>query len=261
MRWCVVLAVFLYTSVVARAATIGLVGTYNSQDISAFLTGKGYAVRQISMDSVQPVDYSGLAAAIIIRPYTKNGESAWLDSQSEALQQYVSGGGRVITESSASIWALNTANLLAASDTGGDASGASRFVTFTEDGKNNVGKGMGSPSMESSYTDPGRTDWFRHLALDNGSAAKVLATQNAQAPAIIGGAYGKGNVVIIGYNWADSLSPTVGAPTQKLLLNAIRYEAVPLPAAVWGGLSLLGVVAGRTMWRRRGRRLNGERTV
>lgn len=240
MRWHFVLVVILCSGFVARADTIGLVGSYNTEDITKLLKQKGFTV------SDNPSSYTGLTAVILLRT-----------SGSTALKDYVAAGGRLITEYTASIWA---ANLLAATDAGGEGFGASRPVTFTADGIDNLGKDIGS-----SYSDGGRTEWFQRLTLHASSTAKVLATQDfnggPKVAAIIGGAHGDGNVVIISYDWADSLSPSVGAPTQQLLLNAIRYEAVPLPAAVWGGLSLLGVVAGRTLWRRRGGRLNGERAV
>ncbi|HTN01806.1 MAG TPA: PEP-CTERM sorting domain-containing protein, partial [Planctomycetaceae bacterium] len=73
-------------------------------------------------------------------------------------------------------------------------------------------------------------------------------------PAIIGGASGLGNTVIIGYDWADGFSSS-NADGKRLILNALTFDAnhqavTPEPTSLaLAGFAGLGMAAGA--WRRR----------
>ena len=250
MRWCVVLAAVLWLSAgrEARGDKIALIhGSVAPIDVQAFLTPP----HTVTMN---PTDFAGLDTVILL---TNSGFS------STNLVAFVANGGRLITDGYGAAWALgNGVKLLPASDNGWTFIQTGTVVEFTE-----AGAGLKTNSA-GWYTDAGRTEYFRGLSVNAPGAVQVLAERpsafgssaDPDVPAIIGGKHGDGNVLVIGYDWADSFSQA-NSNTKQLLRNALQYEAVPLPAAVWGGLSLLGLVAGRRMWRQRGRRLNGERTV
>lgn len=207
----------------ARADLVAVIGSNSNAAITTFLNASGHSAT--SFGSSVPASLSGYDAVVLLR-----------SSGNATLQNFVLGGGLLITEWSASDWALDVANLLDADDTGGGGVGWGTLVTFTPDG---IAAGL-SASLANPYSDANRTEFFRHFA-NIGPTVDVLGTRPGGAAAIIGGASGSGSTLVIGYDWADGF-PLLGSASGTLLLNALEYRAaaaVPEP----GSMALFGVGA------------------
>jgi hypothetical protein len=152
-------------------------------------------------------------------------------SGNTAVQNFVLGGGLLITEWDAAAWALNTANLLDATDSGGAGIATGLPVTFTAAG---VAAGL-SGGLPNPYSDGGQTEFFRHLTAV-GAEVEVLGTRPGDIPVIIGGASGLGATLILGYDWQDGgFDAVLDDPSERVLLNALNYSVaadVPEPAAL-----------------------------
>ncbi|MEX2616636.1 MAG: PEP-CTERM sorting domain-containing protein [Alphaproteobacteria bacterium] len=217
---CLTLASFSYLNS-ASALVIGVSGP-RATGISNLLTTGGHTVSVFGSVSNSAIDYAGLDVYILERTVGTS-----------ALGDFVRGGGLLVTEWDASAWALNTENLLNATDSGGGFIGTSTPVTFNAEGLV-AGLGTGLPNP---YSESGGTEFFRTFA-GIGADVDILATRPGNIAAIIGGASGLGNTLIIGYDWADNL----GTNNTQMLLNAVNFQnngdlSVPEP----GALTLLGI--------------------
>jgi hypothetical protein len=227
---------------IAQAATIGLLGTASNTPnpasnaaLTAFLQSNGNTVFDLNTTP----NFTGLDTVILLR-------TSPTGSVSTDLQNFVLGGGRLITEFTGADWALgNTAgNLLNADVTGGATLAPGTDITFTPEG---IDSGL-SDGIGTSYKDGTRTQTFRNI----GPGVTVLATRPGATPppAIIGGASGLGSTLVIAYDWADDFA-NANADTQQLILNALNYPptvpAVPEPATVMGLLAfgLAGLASAR----------------
>jgi hypothetical protein len=214
---------------IADAASIGLYGSNSNAAIASLLTSNGHTVTDFGGTAPTPAQLSGLDVLILLRT-----------SGNTDIADFVSGGGLLITEWLASEWALNTANLLDADDVGGGLIGSGVPVTFTAAGAV-LGQGVSNP-----YADGDRTNFFRDFA-NIGGSVEILATRPGNIPAIIGGPSGSGNVLIIGYDWADNFGSS-NADTTQLILNAVNYErqqsTVAVPVFTGMGMAMFLFLAG-----------------
>lgn len=206
----------LAAAVPGNAATIMIKGSNNNSAITTFLEANGHTVIANSED------YSGVDGVILLRT---NGTAQ--------LSDYVSNGGRLVTEWTGADWAM--ANLLGGAVSGGGFVGSDTVVSFTTDGAAfGLGDGVGS-----SYSAGPASQFFRDFS-DIGTGS-VFATRPGDVAAIVGGAAGSGFVVANGIDWADSFG-SAGADNQQVLLNSLFGSsmggAVPEPAT-WA-MMLLG---------------------
>jgi len=140
----------------------------------------------------------------------------------QALIDFVAGGGLLVTEFSGTNWVLNTAHLLTGTDASAGNLGSGTPVTFTSAG---LARGLGD-GLPNPYSDGSATEFFRNYT-NLGPDVEILATRGANLPAIIGGSYGEGYIVGIGYDWGDAFIPNT-APTRQLIHNVL---AVPEPGS------------------------------
>jgi hypothetical protein len=171
------------------------------------------------------------------------------------IKTYVQNGGSLITEWSATDWALNEGDLLSADAQIGFS--PSTFIatgtpiTFTAAG---LAAGLGN-GLASTFSDEGSTQFFWPISnLD--PAIEVLATREGGEPVILFGESGAGQVLIMAHDWNDrSYDPTDGIVlNEQLLLNAVTFltsdvATVPLPASL--PLLLGGLLMFAFPWRRR----------
>ncbi|MFK8164743.1 MAG: beta strand repeat-containing protein, partial [Lewinella sp.] len=183
------------------------VGVQSNSSVTAFLNNNGFnATTYSSTPSASTL--AGLDAYLLIRR-----------SGNTDLANWVNNGGLLITEWSASDWALNTSNLIDADDTGGGGVGDGTLVTFTGTSiADQLSEGLGA-----SYADAGRTGFFRNFS-NIGSSVEIHATRPTNVPAIIGGNAGSGYVLIWGADWQDGF-PTSPSPSGTLLLNALGLSS------------------------------------
>lgn len=137
------------------------------------------------------------------------------------LASWVQNGGVLITEWNASAWALNTASLIDATDSGGGGF-ASTPVTFTNTA---IGQTLAT-GLPNPYTDGGATEFFRDFTA-LGATVEIHATRPGNIPAIIGDNAGLGYVLAIGYDYQDIGGALPGSNTEQLMLNILtaNYNA------------------------------------
>lgn len=191
----------------ANAISVGLRGFNNTANVTTFLNNNGFDATQISSNA----DYTLFDAVVLLRT-----NPTGIDSTN--LINYVQNGGHLVTEWSASSWALNTANLLNAEDTGSTNVGVNTTVTFTTEG---LSAGLGN-NIGNSYADGGRTQSFRNLS-NIDTNVDLLGTRPGNIPVIIGGNSGLGSTIILGYDWADSFS-IASSSGEQILINALNYS-------------------------------------
>lgn len=221
-----------------QAAFIGIYGNNSNSAITSFLTGSGDTVVDLNATGMTDGTLTGLDSVILLR-----------SPGNSALRNFVLNGGRLVTEWDASIWALNTANLLQATDTNiNSVHHTGTLVSFTPLG---VAAGL-SAAMNNPYSNGSATEFFRIFS--NVGPGITLATSPYGA-AILGGVSGAGNTVIIGYDWADSFS-SANLDGKQVLLNALAFDAQPRTAITpeptslaLAGFAGIGMAAGA--WRRR----------
>tara|TARA_R110002126_G_scaffold10615_37_gene48989 strand:- start:2403 stop:3143 length:741 start_codon:yes stop_codon:yes gene_type:complete len=215
------LAALLVTGILstsqASALVVGISGGGSASGMADLLNANGHTATYFGGVAPSAAQLSGFDAMVLVRT-----------SGNTAVQNFVLGGGLLITEWSASSWALNTANLLDATDSGGSGLGA-QPVTFTTAG---VAAGL-SAGLPNPYSHGGQTEFFRSLT-GIGAGVDILGTR-AGGAAIIGGASGLGSTLIIGYDWQDGGFDSVNnTNSEQILLNAVQYSAtvVPEPGAL-----------------------------
>ena len=179
---------------------------------------------------------AGFDAAVLLR-YSPGG------ADSTTLLNFILGGGTLITEWNASVWALNTVGLLSATDTGGGFVGTGTDITITAAG---LSAGLGT-GLSNPYSDSPRSEFFRDFSA-LGVGIDLLATRPGGIPVIFGGASGLGRTYINSSDWADSF-PTGASTSGQMLLNLLAIDdappaAVPEPgtwAMMFGGLAVFAV--------------------
>ena len=165
----------------------------------------------------------------------------------------VAAGALLITEYWAAASAVNTFELLEATDVGIALAGTGTPITLTAAG---LDAGLGADLDGGSWdTASGATEVFR-LFWDIGPAVEVLATRPGDFPVLLGGTFGSGRVLIAGWNWADqAYDADIDTGNERFLINAVGYglesAVVPLPAAA--PLLAVGLAALAGLARRRRR--------
>ncbi len=211
------LAAALAFGLSATASLATTVGVAGFDQYSSFLNANGETSSSVSLDAAS---LAGLDTLILNRV-----------SGNQAVIDFVAGGGLLITEWSASAWALNTANLLDADDTGGGFIGTGTNITFNAAGQ---ATNLDDLSGTTYNTVGSATQFFR--SFDNiGASVDVLATRPGGEAVILAGTFGLGTVLIMGYDWNDQpYSGTADNGNEQVLLQAIDFAAdtpaVPLPA-------------------------------
>ena len=220
----------LFASIQAVAETIGIVGSNSSGSdglIEQVLSDAGYTVQ------FSPSDYSGLSAVVLIRT-----------PGDDALKDFVASGGLLITEWDAADWVLNTAQMLGTTrDIDGGYVDTGTVITFTDAAS---AAGL-TRNVGASYSENSSTEFFRFFAPID-PAATVYATYDGGTPAILGGHYGAGAVLVLGYDWADE-GFALDGPTANIIINSLNFSPIPEPStyAAFAGAGVLGLA----IWRRR----------
>ncbi|MEM7059548.1 MAG: VPLPA-CTERM sorting domain-containing protein [Pseudomonadota bacterium] len=220
----------------ATAASAVSVGVAGSDRYSSFLNANGHSSSGVALTA------PALANLDVLILNRVNGNQAVVD--------FVNNGGLLITEWSASDWALDTANLLDARDVGGGFVASGTTITFTAAGQ---ATNLDDRSGPSYNTNGFATEFFRRF--DNiGAGVEVLATRPGDEAVILAGSYGLGTVLIMGYDWNDQFyGGAIDTGNEQVLLEAVEFSLspvspVPLPA---GAPLLLGALGIFVMLRRR----------
>ena len=221
----------------ANAIVIGVGGLNSTSSIVSFLNANGHTATNLGSSLSNTAGAYDFFDVVVLTRGTGTSE----------LRDWIFGGGALVTEWNAT-WALNTANLLNATDSGHPPSRASDPVSITSDGLAlNLGVGMSNP-----YLDPGSTDHYRYLT-GLGTGVDILAEWSSDAtPLIIGGKTGLGYSLINTLDWADGF--TSNTQSSQMLLNMVstanaQVSAVPEPSIVWllaSGLALIGFTRRKT---------------
>jgi hypothetical protein len=231
----VVAAATLFASQ-ASALVVGVAGGYGGQaGMATFLNANGHTATYFGAAAPNAAQLAGLDVLVLVRT-----------PGNTDIQNWVLGGGALVTEWDSSAWALNTANLLDATDSGGGGIGTGTPITFTAEG---VAAGL-SAGLPNPYSDGGQTQFFRNLTAI-GAGVDILGTRGAGIPVILGGASGLGSTLILGYDWQDGgFDAVLNSASEQILLNAVSYRASAV--AEPGALALLGLgLAGLGYMRRR----------
>lgn len=215
------------TTAPAHAILIGVFGDQLNRavPVTSFLQKNGYTdAKNLGRDA--PTDVTGFDVLIAIRA-----------PGNDAVKNFVLGGGLLITEWDASVWALNEARLLKAEDRGGGeiTPPANQVITITDAG---LALGLGQ-GLKNPYSDGDRTGFARALLFDEKEVATLATRPGSVIPVTIGGVSDKGFVLINGLDWAD-VFPVDGSPSGQWLLNAVtvgQTQSVPEP----GSLALAGL--------------------
>ena len=141
-----------------------------------------------------------------------------------AIQNWVAEGGLVITEWSASDWALDVANMLNADDVGGGFIETAHRLRFTAEGN---ASGLNDNFGAIEFSSSGATQYFRDFA-NIGPDVHILTIREDGSAATLGGSYGDGNVLVRGYDWQDRnyiYSDGVDG-FEQILLNTLEYEYI-----------------------------------
>jgi hypothetical protein len=191
-------------AVASGSTSVGIIGSNSSAAIKQYLEANGFTVSDHGGTPPSRAVMDQHQKIILLRAAGNTDLSAWVQA-----------GGVLITEWSASEWALNTASLISAQDAGGGSRGTGTAVTFTPSPLGVAVRG----ALPNPYSDAGATEFFRDFT-GIGPGVEILATRPTDIPAIIGGASGSGYTFVIGYDWADGF--TSGSDTARLLLNVLN---------------------------------------
>ncbi len=139
-----------------------------------------------------------------------------------AIRNWVADGGLVITEWSASDWALDFANMIDADENYIGLIETGHQITFTSAA---LTAGLTDSLSSTTISSGGATEYFRGFT-NIGSDVEVLTVRENGAAVTVGGAYGDGDVLARGYDWQDRVyvySDGVD-DLEQVLLNSLEYE-------------------------------------
>ena len=209
----------------ASALVIGVSGFSNAPGMTDLLNANGHAATYFGGSAPSAAQLIGFDALVLVR-----------QPGNADVENFVNAGGLLVTEWDASAWALNTANLLNATDSGGGFIGTGTPVTFTPAG---LAAGLAN-GLTNPYAAGPQTEFFRNLT-GIGAGVDILATRPGNIPVTIGGASGLGHTLVVGYDWQDgSFDAVANTDSEQLLLNAVQFQAGPTPVPEPGTLALLG---------------------
>ncbi len=207
---------FTVTVVDNQAPTMGnlisrvaIIGNNSNANIQTYLTSLGFTATDFGNVIPAAATLANFDAVILLRI---NGDPT--------LASWVTGGGVLITEWSASSWATNTANLLTATDLGGAFIATGTQVTFAA---TPLGTQL-STSLSNPYSDGTATEFFRNFT-SIGSGVQIVGTRPAGVPAILAGPSGSGYCFLIGYDWADGF-PSGASNSGTLIRNILNSNVL-----------------------------------
>ncbi|NNE04934.1 MAG: hypothetical protein HKN15_04325 [Xanthomonadales bacterium] len=213
------------------AADIIIWGNQDAADQGAvvnFLQGSGHNVTDNGSTTPSAGQLAANDIAILLR-----------GSGNADVSNWVRGGGCLITEWTGADWALNSANLIDASVSGGGLVGTDTPVTITADG---IAAGL-ADSIPNPYSAGVASEFFRDFT-GIGAGVSIMATRpgDGDEAAVLGGAFSSGLVLANGIDWADGQFS--GDDNRQFLLNSIegfcggaRFVPQPVP-----GLSAIGLI-------------------
>lgn len=207
-----------------QAAVVAIMGTglSSSAAIEKFLTSNGHTVVYNEAAAPGAASLKGVDAVIALRT-----------DGNDDLKNFVLNGGLLITEWTAALWAVNTAQLIEA-HAGDRIEIPNSTVMLTDAGK---ALGLGARDMPEIYSDLGRSDVIRPFT-GLGEGVEVLSALPSGEAAIISGTAGSGYVIASSLDWADYFS-SANYATRTWLLNALDVKwntpangTIPEPATL-----------------------------
>ena len=214
--WITGIVLFCLVPFASLSTNVALIGANGNANMAIYLAANGFSVTDFGTSIPSAGTLASYNAVVLLR----------MDGNS-TITNWVNNGGVLITEWSASDWAVNTAGLLSASSASVGAVGTGTSVTFAASALGNkLGAGLPNP-----YSNGGATEFF-YSYTGIGAGVEILATRPTNVPAILGGAYGTGYTFVVGYDWADGF-PSTSSSSGTLLINILNSGmggSLPAPA-------------------------------
>jgi hypothetical protein len=228
-RWIlsVAIALLVTTGSHVEAAVISLFGSNSNGSVESFLDANGHVATDFALAAPSAANLAGADVAIALRSAIFNAD----------LVNFISNGGLLITEWDSAEPALDVHNLLNADGGSNSFIGSDTPITVTPAG---VALGLNT-GLPNPYADGPRTE-FQWTLSNIGAGVDILAVFGANVPAVIGGAFGGGYVIVNSLDWADAF-PAGASASGQFLLNEIALEPQQVPEPFTTALVGLGIAS------------------